>query len=407
MRRFVTVRLKTKPVSIALHFLLMALSIAAGGVVPAGGEETVPYRDLSVADPGFAGPGRDAPAPEGLTCVRLGVIGPGRRPAGGRLWAGVALAVAEANARGGYGGLPYEAVFRPDDGPWGMGAKQVTALVCEDSVWAILGGLEGGDAHLAELVAAKLWAPVVTPTASDLTIDYANVPWMFRCFPSDARQARALIGYAQARGYRRLAVFAEGDREGRTGLARVQAAARRARFPLAICRDYAPHTPEMAVTAGDLRAADAVLIWGRSGSGLTLLLAMRQAGFDGPVLGPARLASSEWLGVSGDVVVAAPCDLSADDVRTRAFQVRYREATGEDPDPVALFAYDAACLVIAAVERAGLNRARIRDALAETDFEGVAGRYRFNGLGGAPLEPVLMTVREGRWVPLRTDCTHR
>jgi len=390
-----------------LPFLLVIRYMIAGGVVPAGGEEAVPYRDLSAADPGFAGPGRDAPEPEGLTCVRLGVLGPGRRPAGRRLRAGVALAVAEANARGGCGGLPYEAVFRADDGPWGMGAKQVTALACEDSVWAIVGGLEGGDAHLAELVVAKLWVSVVTPTASDLTIDYANVPWVFRCFPSDVRQARALIGYAQAQGYCRLVVFSEGDREGRTGLACVQTAARRARFPLQICREYATHTPEMAVKAGNLRAADAALIWGRSGSGLALLQAMRQAGFDGSVLGPACLASPEWLGVSGEVVVAAPCDLRADDIRTRAFQARYREAIGEGADPVALFAYDAACLVIAAVEKAGLNRVRIRDALAETDFEGVAGRYRFNGLGGASLEPVLMTVRERRWVSLETDITHR
>ena len=111
------------------------------------------------------------------------MLAPARREAGERLREGIALAVDEANARGGLAGLPFETVYRADDGPWGRGASQVTALAYEDSTWVIVGGLEGGDAHLAELVAAKLWIPVVTPTAGDLSIDYANVPWVFRCFP--------------------------------------------------------------------------------------------------------------------------------------------------------------------------------------------------------------------------------
>ena len=51
------------------------------------------------------------------------------------------------------------------------------------------------------------------------------------------------------------------------------------------------------------------------------------------------------------------------DARREELRQRYRKRMGSEPDPIVFFAYDAASLVIRAIERAGLNRARIRDAL--------------------------------------------
>ena len=87
----------------------------------------------------------------------------------------------------------------------------------------------------------------------------------------------------------------------------------------------------------------------------------------------------------------------------RDFSARSRSRNGHPPDAVSLYAYDAACLVLAAIERVGLNRARIRDALADTDHEGVAGRFRFDGLGGTSLEPVLLTPRGEAWGPVEEN----
>ena len=360
------------------------------------GQTRQPYRDLSEAGAGFNGPGREAPVPEGLATVRIGIIGPERSVMGVGLRRAVALAVREANSEGGYGGIPYEVVFRADDGPWGMGAKQVAALAYEDSVWAVIGGLEGGDAHLAELVAAKVWIPVVTP-AADFTIDYANVPWVFRCFPSDAQQAEALVAYAQGRGYGRLFALTEGDREGRTGLRRVEDACRRAGLGLIGRGEYVSSRLDAPQVPG---SADVVVLWGRSESGLSVLQRLRSGGYRGPVLGPATLLSGELedvRGSVGEVIVAAPYDLSQAGGEISRFRKRYLLATGEEPDAVAVFAYDAAKAVIAAIETGGLNRARIRDALAESQFDGTVGSYRFDELGGTTLRPVVMRLGQRGW----------
>jgi branched-chain amino acid transport system substrate-binding protein len=146
--------------------------------------------------------------------------------------------------------------------------------------------------------------------------------------------------------------------------------------------------------------ADALIIWGSSGPSLTLLRALRAAGIRTPVLGPASLASAEitadsaWI---GDLVVAAPCDLSRQDSELLEFSARFKELAGMPPTPIAFLSYDATLLVAKAIGTAGLNRMRIRDELARMSYDGIAGKTEFNSLRGNIREPVILTFRNGRW----------
>ena len=60
-------------------------------------------------------------------------------------------------------------------------------------------------------------------------------------------------------------------------------------------------------------------------------------------------------------------------------------------------------LVVAAVRKAGLNRARIGDALRGlSGWKGVLGELRWDRLGGNARPVTLGTIRNGRAVPLAT-----
>ncbi|MAE70250.1 MAG: hypothetical protein CME06_07245 [Gemmatimonadetes bacterium] len=376
------------------------LSVLMAINVPASGQ---PYRDLSLSDTRFLGPSDSDVAPDGHETIRIGVLGPARSAAGDRLQAAVEIAIEEANRRGGCKGRPYEMVFRSDDGLWGTGAKQLAALALEDSVSAIVGGLNGGDAHVAELATAKLWVPLITPTASDMTIDYANVPWVFRIFPRDDLQARSLIDYGGERGLRRLLVLIEGNREGRTGRRRLEQAADRAGFGLWGIEEYEAH--EMYETkSAAVRDADALLIWGEPTGALELIRSARADSFDGPVLlaantlGPELISARESL---GELIVAAPYDLGRR--WPTELERAFRSRTGSPPDPVGIFTYDATRMIIEAIDSAGPSRTAIRSALAEGVHSGLAGTYRFDGLGGASMAPVLCTHRKGRWSRIPTS----
>lgn len=365
--------------------------------------QTVPYRVLSDAGAGFFGHGRAAQDPDTLTAVRIGLTGPEKTPEGRHLQFGTALAIEEANDRGGYRGLPYEMVFRPDDGPWGIAAKQVVHLTYDDEVWTILGALDGHHAHLAELVAAKAWIPVVTPCASDRTIDYANVPWVFRCAPDDGQQAAALVRYAKQHGYERTVVLSEGERESQIGCERLQEAAKRERFPFAMHVEYDPYNPSSIHKRLENLTADAFIVWGSAQNILSLIHVIRDNGNAAPILGPASLATPEFAEQArdlGDIIVAAPHDLSQENHELRAFYRRYTDYAGMPPSPVALYAYDATRMVQNAIEKAGLNRARIRDELAGMSFDGLVGKISFDNLGGNVAKPVLMTLESGTWICL-------
>jgi branched-chain amino acid transport system substrate-binding protein len=365
--------------------------------------QTVPYRVLSDAGAGFFGHGRESEDPDTLSAVRIGLMGPQHTMTGQHLRYGTALAIEDANSRGGYQGLPYEVVFRPDDGPWGTAAKQVVRLAYEDEVWTILGALDGHRAHLAELIAAKAWIPVVTPCASDRTIDYANVPWMFRCAPDDGQQALALVQYARQQRFKRTIVLSEGQRESRIGWERLLDAARHERHHFALHVEYDPYYPTAILPRLENVTADAFIIWGNPQGALPLIRVIRGRGNTAPILGPALLATPEFADQAsglGDIVVVAPYYLSQDNPGLRTFYHRYLDYTGMPPSPVALYAYDATRMIQAAIERAGLNRARIRDELARMSFDGLVGKIEFDRLGGNPAQPALMTLRSGEWVSI-------
>lgn len=395
--------------STAVVFLLIVL-----------GMQQIPYLDFSRAGAGFHGSGRELPEPTDVASVRLGVLGPGHSPEGIQMRVAIQMAVAEANAKGGYQLklpdpldtgeqppadrtsrlIPYEILFRPDDGPWGVAASQVVKFAYEDKVWTIIGGLDGQRTHIAELVVAKAWVPVISPGTTDSTIDYANVPWVFRAVPADNQQCDTLLGYAKMRGYSRLVVISELEREAYANFKRLSESARHKRMSFALHLEYPREEPLLLVPKLKGMECDAIVMLGRADTAIPFIEAMRREGIRAPILASSSLALpelGEYPPKLGELVVVAPYDLSRHDSDLEHFRREFRTQTGTAAGPVAVYSYDVARLVIHAIERAGLNRALIRDELAGSDFKGLAGRYRFSSLGGNITEPILMQLHEEGW----------
>ncbi len=395
--------------------LILQMTILATSLLVLGGAPQDPtYRDFTGAGAGFYGESRDAPEPTNLSTVKIGVLGPARGKEGLQQRTAVEIAVEEANSRGGYRlkaesqespprQIPFEMVFREDDGPWGVAASQVVRFAYEDKVWAIIGGLDGQHTHLAELVVSKAWVPVISPGATDSSIDYANVPWVFRAVTADREQVSELLDLAERRGYRHLVVLTEIQREAYTGYLRLKEGSGRRHFTLEMHLEYPPENPTEIIPRIQAVQYDALLIWGRADSALALITGLRDAGVSVPILGPSGLATEELASAwekLGAITVAAPCDLSRVNPAVMEFREKFVARTGMPPSAIALYSYDVARLVIASIEKAGLNRARIRDRISGSSFDGLTGKISFNSLGGNPARPVLMFLERNRWMPL-------
>jgi len=375
-----------------------------------------PYLDFNKAGAGFYGDGRSLPEPTDLTSVRIGILGPAKSNDGLHQRTAVQIALEAANLKGGYRpqrksaenrprqqGIPYEAVFREDDGPWGVAARQVVQLAYDDKVWAIIGGLDGLHTHVAELVVSKAWVPVISPSAVDSSISYANVPWVFRAAPADSSQAEMLLSFAKKMGFKHLVVLSEIDREAHTGWLRLSECAARRHSEIEMHLEYQGPSPEDIIPRLASAPKDAIVLWGKPGPALQLIRSIRKAGIEIPILGNSDLASIEVAGdgaAVGDVTVSSLCDLSRSDEEFQSFSREFRSKTGQSPSAVALYSYDVARLVVEAIEHAGLNRALIRDRLADSKFSGLTGKISFDMLGGNEGEPVLMKLQGNRWVRL-------
>jgi ABC-type branched-subunit amino acid transport system substrate-binding protein len=335
---------------------------------------------------GYNGEGRDVPEPGDLNEVRLGWFAPSdpAHPAGGALWAGASLALEDANAKGGYKNRPFAFVPRWSDDPWRSGASSVVRMIYTEKVWAILGSLEGAATHLAEQVVAKALTPLIDPISTDRSVNYANVPWMFSCAPSDAAIAACLSSALKTgNAARRVALFFTTDHDSRTSAADFEKS-----LSPASRQQVSPGHPELEASVNSLPAdATAAMIFAGAADSARWLKAIRATRPSLPVCCGTSAGTAQFAAHAGSASdgVVAPI-LYEPSPRVAAFDARLRSRSGKPADYLALHAYDAVNLTVQAIREAGLNRALIRDWLASRQsssepWTGVSGTIRWDANG--------------------------
>jgi len=381
-----------------------------------------PFFRFRSVTPTYPGPGRERPEPQGLTEVKLVWFGPSdpADPLDGPLYSAALLALEEANAEGGYRGLPFRLVPCWSENPWGTGVSRLFRLTYREQVWAVIGSRDGESTHLAEQVVAKACLALVSPVSTDKTVNLAGVPWMFSLAPADDLQvpalAEALLRSARGRPFVILSSTAHDARMTTEEL--LSELARRGATP-ALHLTFSPGLrgpQDLAVQLERTKktAPAALVVVAGAADAARVLRAAREAGLSAPVFGPAVMGSRAFLreaGPAAEGVVFPRLFDPAHNDRARRFVRRFRARFGYPPDYRAAYAYDAVRMLVEAVRRAGLNRARIRDALRDlAPYEGVTGTVRWDPTG-QNLHPVTLgTVRAGRVVPYRTasaEPTHR
>ena len=372
----------------------------------------------------YSGAARDVPDPQDITEVRIGFLGPiDRNPQaafGQRMLHGAELAVEEANARGGYGGKPFrlmphndydnwqaKAAYgddRPTDSTvWGSASNEVVKMVYDEQDWAIFGSISSESTHIALRVALRAEIPIVNSASTDPTIPETYVPWYFTDLQDDRVQSLTLARHIFTElGLKRIAILRINDRYGRFGVPKFRDAARRLGHPVVIEQKYLPgetdFTRQLSVTRSS--RADAVVLWADETEAAMILKQMRAAGMRQPVFGSHRTLGPTLLDQAGAAAegfeAVFPYDPTRQDPRWLDFNRRFEERFHEKPDQFASLAYDAMKALLQSICAAGLNRARIHDALADiVDYDGVTGHMVFdpNQKNVAPM--YLGTVHSG------------
>ncbi len=368
---------------------------------------TVPY-DRNYIHPNlYSGAARDLPEPAGLTEVRIGFLGPiehnPQQLFGEQMLHGAQMAIDEANSRGGYGGKPFrlmlhndydnwqaKAVYgddRPTDPSiWGSASNEVVKMVYDEQDWAIFGSISSESTHIALRVALRAEIPIVNSASTDPTIPETYIPWYFTDLQDDRVQSLTLARHIFTElGLKRVALLRVNERYGRFGVPKFRDAARRLGHPVVIEQKYFPGDTDFAQqlrVIGSSRA-DAVVIWGDEIPTALILKQMREAGMRQPVYGAYRTLGPTMLAKAGSAAegfsAVFPYDPTRPDSMWMEFNRRFKIRYKEDPEQFAALAFDAMNALLDSICKAGLNRARIHDALASIEeYEGVTGHMVFD-----------------------------
>ena len=364
-----------------------------------------PFRDFRQQATPYAGPGRENTLAVDVTEVLLGYFGPSDpdHPDGGDLWKAAELAVCQANAQGGYLGKPFRLVASWSEDPWRAGIAGIARMAYRDHVWAIVGGSDGPTAHLAEQVAVKARMPLVCPSSSDRTANMANVPWMFSVLPGDHLQAPILAAVLTTRSGRHGYTFLSSpDHDARLFLAELERALKRHQSAPRFTHVLAPGDPEMGAVVHQVVSDDvgAVVIAAGPADSARFVRELRAAGFRGLILGGHSMGRRQFLAAAGPAAEAVLFPMLCEPAAMPAsFRLEFETRYHVPPDYAAASTYDALNLLIAAIRRGGLNRAKIGDALgALSPYPGVTGTIAWDKLGGNTRPVVLGTILAGEVV---------
>lgn len=373
----------------------------------------------------YTGAGRDIPEPKNLKEVRIGFIGPIEHstdePFGLRMLHGAQLAMEEANARGGYGGIPFRLMLHNDydnwqrgavygsDRPtdpsiWGSASNEAVKMIYDDEDWAIFGSISSEATHIILRVALKAEIPVVNSASTDPTIPETYIPWYFTDIQDDRVQTFTLARRIFTElGMKRVAILRVNNRYGRMGIGKFRDASRRLGRPVVIEQKFLPGDEDFSRQLRVIQESrtDAIILWADEAPAGRILKQMRAMGMKQRVFGSYRSLGPELLKEAGPAAegfeALYPYDPSRKDPRWIDFNRRFEDRFHEPTEQFSALAYDAMNALLDSICRAGLNRARIHDALADIEhYDGVTGPMVFDP-NQKNVEPMYLgTVHNGK-----------
>jgi branched-chain amino acid transport system substrate-binding protein len=324
---------------------------------------------------------------------------------------GAKTAVEEINAAGGVLGRKIK--FVTEDGACNptnsVGAAE--KLISQQKVVALIGALcSSATGAVAETV-RKYKIPQITGVSTAERLTEEGNPWFFRATTTTKLNGTSLAQtlLEMSGGKKKIAFIVTSDDWGRSAVAAYGDAFKKLGASIVATEYFDRNDTDFTEHLTKIRAAapDVIFSVGGFQNAANVTIQARQLGINIPILGEGAFCSDSWAKLVGGFTANVVGILEwvpgiADEANTKFIQ-NYQKAFSEMPTKFSAAGYNTMHILADAIRRAGsTDPEALRKALAETDYKGIMGRYRFDAKGQAyDFDVLLVEWKDGKSVVKR------
>ena len=325
------------------------------------------------------------------------------------------LLAEQINAGGGINGHPIELVIYDTEGDATKAVLNTNKLIEKDNVLAIVGPSLSGTTLGVIPIAEKGQVPLISCAAS-VKITTPVKSWVFKTPQTDVMAVAKIYDYIKGQGVKKIAILTVSNAFGDSG--RQQLLEQSADYGYEIVADesFGPQDTDMTPQLTKIRALkpQAIICWGTNPGPAVIAKNMRQLGIKTPLYQSHGVASKKFIELAGEeangiilptgkILVAG--DLADSDPQKQILQKYIADYEAKYKVAVSGFggyAWDGLQILAQALEKAGDDRAKIRDEVEKIDgYVGISGIFRFSPQDHNGLDKdeafVMVKIAEGDW----------
>jgi len=314
---------------------------------------------------------------------------------------GIELAFKQANAAGGVKGKQLKLDSVDDEGKPEEAATAVTKLVTEDKVIAVLGEVASSRSLAAAPISQQYKVPMISPSSTNPKVTEVG-DYIFRVCFIDPFQGTVMAKFAHDYlKVNKVAIMKDLKSDYSVGLSNYfKDTFEKMGGQIVSEETYVSNDIDFKAQLTSIKSThpDAIFIPGYYTEVGLIARQARGLGMKMPLLGGDGWDSTKLYEIGKDAVMGSYFSnhytTDTQDPTARNFIAAFQKEFGVVPDGLAAMGYDAAKVLIDALNRSKtLNSQDIRDAIASTkDYPGVTGKITINDLRNATKSAVVVQV---------------
>ena len=321
----------------------------------------------------------------------------------------------QINSRGGINGRLIELVIYDTEGDATKAVLNANKLIEKDDVLAIVGPSLSGTTLGVMPIVEKAQVPLISCAAS-VKITTPVQKWVFKTPQTDVMAVAKIYDYMKSQGIEKIAILTVSNAFGDSGRQQLLDQSTDYGYEIVADERFGPQDTDMTPQLTKIRALkpQAIICWGTNPGPAVIAKNMRQLGINIPLYQSHGVASKKFIELAGEAAdgiilptgkILVAGDLPDSDPQKQVLEKYIADYEAKYKMAVSGFggyAYDGLQILAQALEKAGDDRAKIRDEIEKINgYVGISGIFRFspqdhNGLNKEEAF-VMVKIVDGDW----------